>query len=151
MTFTSDGKTRTVVQKGTDATGKPYDSITKSTRAESASDADNPLIGKWEIDHSTIGGTFPLLVIDVKGNKISVAGPSSYEATLDGKDYPVKRSANSDAVAVRRINDRKVETAMKLNGQVASTGSLEVSPDGKTLTMTSTRNNATTTNVFARQ
>jgi hypothetical protein len=151
MTFTTDGKSRTVIQKGTDATGKPYQSITKSTRVGSVSDPDNPLIGKWEIDRSTMGGTFPVLVIDVKGDTISVTGPSSYEASFGGKDYPVKRSANADTVSARRINDRKVETTMKLNGQVVSTGSLEVSPDGKTLTMTSTRNNATTTNVFTRQ
>jgi hypothetical protein len=151
MTFSSGGKSRTVVQKGTDATGKPYQSITKSTRAGSASDQANPLIGKWEIDRSTIAGTFPLLVIDVKGDKIALTGPNSYEASFDGKDYPVKRSANADTVSVRRINERKVETTMKLNGQVAGTGTLEVSPDGKTLTITNTRNNATTTNVFARQ
>ena len=40
---------------------------------------------------------------------------------------------------------------MKAKGQVLGTNTYQVSADGKTLTLSTTRNNATTTSVFTRQ
>ncbi len=151
MTFSPDGKSRTVIQKGVDSMGKPYESIQKSTRVASASDASNLLLGKWTIDRNGATGTFPALVIDAKSDRITVSGANSFEAAFDGKDYPLKRSANAEMVSARRIDERTVETTMKAKGQLIGTNTFQVSADGKMLSVSTTRNNATTTSVFTRQ
>jgi hypothetical protein len=58
--------------------------------------------------------------------------------TFDGKDYPVK-DAHAPAGATssaRRLNVRTFEFTEKRNGKVADTQLIQLSPDGKTLTMT---------------
>ena len=57
---------------------------------------------------------------------------------FDGKDYPVK-DANAPAGAMsssRRLNASTLEFTEKRNGKVADTQHIQLSPDGKTLTMT---------------
>ena len=74
MTFSPDGNSRTVVQKGVDSMGKPYESIQKSTRVGSASEPKTLLLGKWHVDRKAATGSFPPLVIDAKTDRIMVSG-----------------------------------------------------------------------------
>ena len=63
---------------------------------------------------------------------------STKNMNFDGKDYPVK-DANAAAGAMssaRRVNASTLEFTEKRNGKVADTQHIELSPDGKTLTMT---------------
>ena len=57
---------------------------------------------------------------------------------FDGKDYPVK-DANTPSGAMssaRRVNASTLEFTEKRNGKVIDTQHIQLSPDGKTLTMT---------------
>ena len=60
----------------------------------------------------------------------------SYTANYDGKDYPVTGSPLFDAVAYKRIDDNTLEGTNKKGGQVASTVTIVVAKDGKSMTVT---------------
>jgi hypothetical protein len=63
---------------------------------------------------------------------------STKNMKFDGEDYPVK-DANAPAGAMssaRRLNASTLEFTEKRNGKVADTQHIQLSPDGKTLTMT---------------
>ena len=63
---------------------------------------------------------------------------STKNMKFDGKDYPVK-DANAPAGALsssRRVNASTLEFTEKRNGKVADKQHIQLSPDGKTLTMT---------------
>jgi hypothetical protein len=63
---------------------------------------------------------------------------STKNMNFDGKDYPVK-DANAPAGAMssaRRVNAGTLEFTEKRNGNVADKQQIQLSPDGKTLTMT---------------
>jgi len=65
-----------------------------------------------------------------------------YTAKYDGKDYPVTGSETFDMIALKRINDRTVESTLKKSGKVMTTARRVVSKDGKTMTLTITGTNA---------
>jgi hypothetical protein len=63
---------------------------------------------------------------------------STKNMKFDGKDYPVK-DANAPAGAMssaRRVNASTLEFTEKRNGKVTDTQHIQLSPDGKTLSMT---------------
>ena len=63
---------------------------------------------------------------------------STKDMKFDGKDYPVK-DANAPAGAMssaRRVSASTIEFTEKRNGKVADIQRIQLSPDGKTLTMT---------------
>jgi hypothetical protein len=63
---------------------------------------------------------------------------STKNMKFDGKDYPVK-DANAEAGAVssaRRVNASTIEFTEKRKGKVTDTQHIQLSADGKTLTMT---------------
>jgi hypothetical protein len=63
---------------------------------------------------------------------------STKNMKFDGKDYPVK-DADAGVAAMssaRRVNASTLEFTEKRNGKVADTQHIQLSPDGKTLTMT---------------
>jgi hypothetical protein len=69
---------------------------------------------------------------------INQAQHSTKNMKFDGKDYPVK-DANAEAGAMssaRRVNASTLEFIEKRHGKVTDTQRIELSPDGKTLTMT---------------
>jgi hypothetical protein len=56
------------------------------------------------------------------------------EVQADGKDHPRTGSPYSDAISVRAVDDRTIETISKKAGKVVGTAKETVSADGKTLT-----------------
>ncbi len=80
------------------------------------------------------------------GEKLSVTGVAAdgsrvvwgYTVRFDGKPYPITGSGpgGADAIAVKRVNARRVEATMLKGGKVIETASREVSQDGKTMTAT---------------
>jgi hypothetical protein len=75
---------------------------------------------------------------------------STKDMKFDGKDYAVK-DANAPAGATssaRRVNASTLEFTEKRNGKVAVTQHIQLSPDGKTLTMTIQAANKRKPNVF---
>jgi hypothetical protein len=69
---------------------------------------------------------------------INPARHSTKNMTFDGKDYPVQdANARSGTMSsARRVNANTLEFTEKRNGKVADTQHIQLSPDGKTLTMT---------------
>jgi len=61
---------------------------------------------------------------------------STYKAVYDGKPYPPAGPWNWDTVTNRPINERLREDTFNKNGKVLGTIRREVSPDGKTMTVT---------------
>ena len=69
---------------------------------------------------------------------------------FDGKDYTVQGVDYVLTNAYTLLNDHSYRIVIKVDGTVAATATVEISPDGKKLT-TVTRGQDTTTTVFERQ
>ncbi len=61
---------------------------------------------------------------------------SEWSGKLDGKDYPVTGTPDSDARSYTKVNDRTLQFTAKKNGKVIATGQSVVSVDGKSRTVT---------------
>lgn len=75
---------------------------------------------------------------------------------FDGKDYAVQGVEYVFTNAYTRLGDRSYQIVTKIDGAVASTATVEISPDGKTLTTLTTGrdaqgNTVSTTSVYDRQ
>jgi len=57
-----------------------------------------------------------------------------YTARFDGKDYPIT-GTGLDTISLKRIDPNTIERTGKVRGMVTETGTMKVSPDGKTLTI----------------
>jgi polyphosphate kinase 2 (PPK2 family) len=55
---------------------------------------------------------------------------------FDGKDYPVTGDSTSDTRSVKKIDDHTLSFTVKKAGKVLFTGSIVLSADGKTRTVT---------------
>ena len=55
---------------------------------------------------------------------------------FDGKDYPVTGDSTSDARSVKKIDDHTLSFAVKKDGKVLFTGTIVLSADGKSRTVT---------------
>ncbi|HXJ10781.1 MAG TPA: hypothetical protein VNH19_00800 [Candidatus Limnocylindrales bacterium] len=62
---------------------------------------------------------------------------------FDGKDYPVTGDSTSDARAVTKVDDHNLTFAVKKGGKVLFTGTIVLSADGKTRTVTTEGTDAT--------
>ena len=75
-------------------------------------------------------------------NAAGTATMTQYTANFDGKDYPLTGSQNVDTVSLKRIDARTTERTNKKGGKVVTTSTQVVSPDGKTVTVTTKGTNA---------
>jgi hypothetical protein len=76
--------------------------------------------------------------VNADGTKMSF----EYTAKFDGTDYPIKGSADYDAIAIKRIDDLTAEASLKKAGKVVATAKRVVSKDGKTMTLMISSTNA---------
>jgi hypothetical protein len=75
--------------------------------------------------------------------KVTVDGTGSdgkpthneWTGKFDGKDYPVTGDASSDSRSYKKVDDRTLELTVKKDGKVTTTGSIAVSADGKSRTV----------------
>jgi hypothetical protein len=63
---------------------------------------------------------------------------------LDGKDYPLEGVEEAITEAYSRVDDHTYRIAMKVDGRPATTTTVSISPDGKTMTVTSSSSNTAT-------
>ena len=70
---------------------------------------------------------------------------------FDGKDYPVQGVELVLTSAYRRVDDRTYELIQKIDGEVAATSRLTMSPDGKTITTINVSRTAGATTVYDRE
>ncbi len=130
----------------------------------------DPLLGTWELDRgksdfqpdNTMQSR--TLIVEAKGNAISVSQKTTaqdghasfvdFTAGYDSKDVPISGSA-LDTVALKRLNASTVERTGKIHGQAVEAATMSLSPDNKTLTITTkgTLNNIqyASTQIFERQ
>jgi hypothetical protein len=74
----------------------------------------------------TVDGT------DAQGKSIH----NEWTGKFDGKDYPVTGDPTSDTRAYKQAGENKLEMTVKKDGKVTATGSIVVSADGKSRTVT---------------
>jgi len=69
---------------------------------------------------------------------------------IDGRDYPVEGVEVYLTSAYREIDDHTLELTQKLDGRQVVTARLVLSPDGKTITTTTTDGVITATTVYTK-
>lgn len=119
--------------------------------------AQNPNLGTWKLNEAksklTPGMAKNITVVyvaagdSIKGTIDGVDGqgkPTHNEWTgkFDGKDYPVTGDPNSDARAIKQVDDHNYDLTVKKGGKVTMTGKAVVAADGKTRTVTVTGTDA---------
>jgi hypothetical protein len=117
----------------------------------------NPTEGTWKLNESksTFGdgaGKSAMVVWEKVGDqdKCTVDGTdasgkqthSVWTGKLDGKDYPISGDAQSDTRSFKLNGEKTLEMVSKKEGKTVGEGTIVVSPDGKTRTVTSTMTNA---------
>ena len=112
--------------------------------------AQDPNVGTWKLNEAK--SQIPpgvlknvTVVYEVQGDtfKVTTDGfdkdgkPMHTEWTgkFDGKDYPLTGDPSSDARSYTKANDRTLRLANKKDGKATTTGSIVVSPDGKSRTL----------------
>ena len=117
----------------------------------------NPTLGTWKLNESKSkfgeGAGKSLVVVWEKAggqdkctvDGVDVAGKKTHTVwtgKLDGKDYPITGDATSDTRSFNLRSDNTIEMVSKKDGKTVGEGSIVVSADGKTRTVTNTMTNA---------
>jgi hypothetical protein len=88
------------------------------------------------LTYSAVGTDGVRIVVDL----VPPEGPAQHWETTahyDGKDYRISGNPTADMITTKRIDDRTGESTFKKDGKVTVTNRRTLSPDGKTLTITS--------------
>ncbi|MGA2630334.1 MAG: hypothetical protein ABSG54_08965 [Terriglobia bacterium] len=130
-----DGKTMTVVSKGTRPNGETFQNTTVYERIS----GEKGLLGGWRDKEVKISspGTFTIKPSGEDGLVFTnMRDKSSCEAKFDGKDYPVTGPTVPEGVTVtlKRTGPRSYEEVDKQKGKPLNKSTNTVSPDGRTLT-----------------
>ncbi len=137
--LSADGQTltRTVIINQPD--GKLDREVYKEKRTAGTSG----LAGTWEDADVQIGATIEVEIQPFEGDGITIINPAYQErdnVKFDGKDYPNEgpRVAPGTATSGKKIDEHNLELVNKMDGKPTDAERLEVSADGKTMTMTDT-------------
>ena len=134
---------------------------------------DEPLIGEWRLDlsqsqfpsgppaYSRVTTTIESWKdgIKVVYDMVGVRGGVTHwewSGKLDGKDYPLRGAEEVVTNAYSRAGDRTYTMLFKVDGRVTTTNNIVISPDGRTMTVTTPSRNAkgqpvVNTAIYARQ
>ena len=123
-----------------------------AAQTPSSSSSDNPLLGTWKlvVEKSRYNPGPPpqsqtrTYEAQPKGVKTTIRtvladGQTTvvtYTANYDSIEYRVTGSATADAIALTRINEHTAEAKLTHAGRLVGVARREVSPDGKTMTIT---------------
>ncbi len=134
------GVCASVVLAGLQCTAFAQDQPAESSfanRAMKGSD-NSPFIGTWQLDRAQTKLGERTVKYEAEGDSIRFTNAmgKQYTFKIDGEEYPT--SAPQETVAWKRIDDRTYEVVTKENGKVDTTSRREVSPDGKTVMVTTT-------------
>ena len=107
--------------------------------------------GTWKLDTAEskfatpVGKRSETRTYKITGNKLSLKSEGkdadgkpegfSYSGAYDGKWYPMKGNPRGDSIALTLASPRVAKAKVRKNGKLTVTGTLTVSPDGKTLTL----------------
>lgn len=97
--------------------------------------------GTWESTSETVESVYVLQVRTYEGGGLSFIDPAEEETKnvkFDGKDYPNAgpNAAPGSSASIRRVDENTLELTDKSNGKVTATEDIQLSTDGKALTMT---------------
>jgi hypothetical protein len=98
---------------------------------------ENPFAGTWKLNaaKSKFTGTITKYEQEPSGVFVMSSGGTEYEFKIDGRDYP----APFGYTAVwKQVSPSTWETVAKLKGKPIPTDRIELSPDGRKMTVTST-------------
>jgi len=119
--------------------------------------AEDANMGTWKLNEakSKLAPGAPknsTVVYEAAGDdvKVTVEGTDSegkpthneWTGKFDGKDYPVTGDPSSDARSYTKVDDHTLQLTVKKDGKVTTTGSIVVSADGKTRTVTTSGTDA---------
>ena len=133
--------------------------------------ADDAFMGTWKLNEAKSkvpagSGRITTAVYAMVGDNVktttdgvdSAGKPTHVEWTgkFDGKDYPVTGDPEYDMRSYTRVDDHTLSIVEKKGGKVTLTGSIVVSADGKSRTVTTVATDAkgvktTTTRVYDKQ
>ena len=117
----------------------------------------SPQMGTWKLNEakSKLVAGAPknhTVVYEAAGDdvKVTVDGTDAdgkalhneWTGKFDGKDYAVTGDPTADTRAYKRANDHTLDMTIKKDGKVTMTGTIVVSADGKTRTVTITATDA---------
>jgi hypothetical protein len=106
------------------------------TRVGKGPPGSHALSGQWRMDtvkNATRAGTLTIYQSTPGGMKISDGG-QSYEARLDGRDYPRNGDVHS-TVSLKLIDDYTLEETDKQDGKIGGVTRSIISKDGKSMTV----------------
>jgi hypothetical protein len=119
--------------------------------------ADDPQLGTWKLNEaqSKFAPGEPknhTVVYEAAGDnvKITVDGTdkdgksthNEWTGKFDGKDYPVTGDPTSDMRSYRRASNRVLKLTVKKDGKITASGTIFVSADGKSRTVTTSGTHA---------
>ncbi len=133
----ADGKMLTVSSTNYPADGSPsFKAESKWTRVSKGTAGSNGTSGSWRIQNVNEDAAGLTSTWKGGGDSLSMSTPAgtSWEAKLDGKEYPVKGTYANETVSVKPLGDRSVEVTYKRDGKLWSVEKVTVSSDGKTMT-----------------
>jgi hypothetical protein len=90
--------------------------------------------------YSADGDNIKVTVDGMTGDGTAVH--SEWTGKFDGKDYPVTGDPSYDTRAYKRVSANKLDMTLKKGGKVTGTGTIVVSADGKTRTVTTSSTDA---------
>jgi len=152
--LSADGKTLTVVSKGTRPDGKAFEDEYTWTRVSGGPG----MLGKWK--SSKVSYSAPSLIDITAYGADGLAfrdgdWGSTWSARFDGTDNTVKGPTVPDGftIALKRTGPTSLEYVQKQNGKELYKGTMIVSADGRTITATGSAvgTSEKTTSVFDRQ
>ncbi len=131
-----DGKTLTVVSKGTKPNGEAFQDTVVYERIS----AGKGLLGGWRDKEVKISSPRALEIKPSGQDGIvftSVGYKWTFEAKFDGKDYPVTGPTvpAEMAVSLKRTGPRSFDLLARKSGKPLARETYTVSPDGRTLTV----------------
>ena len=99
------------------------------------------LDGTWESTSETVKSVVELQIQPYESNGLAFINPSEgtvKNLNFDGKDYDYERPnvKAKFASSIRRVDQRTLTVTDKVNGKVAGTEEIKISPDHNVLTMT---------------
>src|ERR1700730_3773189 len=115
---------------------QPYKAGGKYTRVSKGSDGSNSTAGSWRVQNVNVDATGVTSTWKSVGDGLSFSTPAgvSWEAKLDGKEYPVKGTYANETVSLKQLGDRSIEATFKRDGKIVSVDKITVSGDGKKMT-----------------
>ncbi len=137
QSLSQDGKTLTVISKGTKPDGASFENTAIFQRVSGGPG----LAGRWKATKVAISSPETMEFSASKGEGLSWTVPAYKISTVlmfDGKDHPVEGPTvpANFTIAATSKGERSFELVEKIGGKVVYRGTYTLSADGKTLTAT---------------